>query len=105
MEVENISGVGLTSRRTTEEEGHLTVGDGLLGEIVVEDDGVLSVVPEPLSHGGSGVRGKELKGSGVGSGSSDNDAVRHGLLLVELTDELGDGRPAGRGAKRRVEGS
>jgi len=105
VEVEDISGVGLTSRRTTEEEGHLTVGDGLLGEIVVEDDGVLSVVPEPLSHGGSGVRGKELKGSGVGSGSSDNDAVRHGLLLVELTDELGDGRPAGRGAKRRVEGS
>jgi hypothetical protein len=91
VEVEDIFGVGLTSRRMTEEDGHLTVGDGLLGEIIVEDHNVLAVVPEPLSHGGSGVRSEELKGGGVGGGSGDDDAVRHGLLLVELPDELGDG--------------
>lgn len=91
MEVEDVTGVGLTSRGTTEEEGHLAVGYGLLGEIVVEDDGVLAVVAEELSHGGSGVGGEELQGSGVGRGGGDNDAVVHGLLLVELSDELGDG--------------
>ena len=56
MEVENVTGVGLTSRGTTEQERHLTVGDGLLGEIVVDDDGVLAVVTEVLTHGGTSER-------------------------------------------------
>ena len=93
VEVEDVTGVGLTSRRTTEEEGHLTVGDGLLGKIVVEDHGVLAVVTEVLAHGGTGVGGQELEGGGVGGSGSDDDAVAHGLLLVELSDELGDGGP------------
>jgi hypothetical protein len=41
---ENITGVSLTSRRTTEQEGHLTVSDGVLGQVVVDDQGVLAVV-------------------------------------------------------------
>ena len=49
-----LAGVGLTSRRTTEKERHLTVGDGLLGQIVVDNDGVLSVVTEPFTHRGTG---------------------------------------------------
>lgn len=49
VEVEDVTGVSLTSRRTTEKEGHLTVGDGLLGQIVVDDDGVLAVITEPLT--------------------------------------------------------
>jgi hypothetical protein len=43
-----LAGVGLTSRRTTEKERHLTVGNGLLREIVVNDDGVLAIVTEVL---------------------------------------------------------
>merc|ERR1712157_502534 len=50
VEVENVTGVGLTSWGTTEKEGHLAVSDGLLGQIVVEDDGVAAIVTEPLSH-------------------------------------------------------
>jgi len=46
VQVEDISGVSLTSRRTTEKKGHLSVGDGLLGKIVEDDEGVLSVVTE-----------------------------------------------------------
>jgi hypothetical protein len=38
VQVEDITGVGLTTRRTTEKEGHLTVGDGLLGQIVIDDE-------------------------------------------------------------------
>lgn len=40
----------LATRRTAEKKRHLTVGDGLLGQIVVDDDGVLSVVAEPLTR-------------------------------------------------------
>ena len=38
--------VSLT-RRTTEKKRHLTVSDGLLGQIIVDDEGVLAVVTEP----------------------------------------------------------
>lgn len=46
----SLAGVGLTSRRTTEEERHLTVGNGLLGQIIVDDDSVLSIVTEPFAY-------------------------------------------------------
>mmetsp|Transcript_24779 Transcript_24779/g.45972 ORF Transcript_24779/g.45972 Transcript_24779/m.45972 type:complete len:512 (+) Transcript_24779:271-1806(+) len=91
VEVEDISGVGLTTRRTTEQQRHLTVGNGLLGKIIVEDHSMLSVVTEVLSHGGTGVGGQELKRGGVGGSGGNDDAVVHGLLVIELTDKLGDG--------------
>ena len=43
-------------RRTTEKQRHLTVGNGLLGQIVVDDKSVLAVVTEPLSHGATSER-------------------------------------------------
>jgi hypothetical protein len=92
VKVENISRVSLTTGRTTEEEGHLSVGDGLFGEIVEDDEGVLSVVTEPFSDGGSREGGEVLKGSGFGSGGSDNDGVLHGVVLLEGLNELSDGR-------------
>lgn len=49
VQVENVTRVGLTTRRTTQEQGHLTVGDGLLGQIVVDDQSVLAVVTEVLA--------------------------------------------------------
>mmetsp|Transcript_1347 Transcript_1347/g.3373 ORF Transcript_1347/g.3373 Transcript_1347/m.3373 type:complete len:351 (+) Transcript_1347:318-1370(+) len=91
VEVEHISGVGLTAGGATEEQRHLTVGHSLLGKIIVEDNGVLAVVTEVLAHGGASVGRKELEGSGVGGRSRDDDAVVHGPLLIQLSDELGDG--------------
>ena len=37
VQVEDVTGVGLTTGRATEQEGHLTIGDGLLRQIVVDD--------------------------------------------------------------------
>ena len=42
VQVEDVTGVSLTTGRATEQQGHLTVGDGLLGKIVVDDQGVLA---------------------------------------------------------------
>ena len=47
VEVEDVTGVGLTTRGTTEKQRHLTVGNGLLCKIVVDDQSVLAVVTEP----------------------------------------------------------
>ena len=38
VEVEDITGVSLTTGGTTEQERHLTVSDGLLGQVVVDDE-------------------------------------------------------------------
>ena len=38
VEVEDVTGVGLTTGGTTEEQGHLAVSDGLLGQVVVDDE-------------------------------------------------------------------
>jgi hypothetical protein len=86
-----LAGVGLTSRRTAEEERHLTVGDGLLGQIVVHDNGVLSIITEPFTHGGTGEGSDVLERSGLGGGGGDNDGVLHGVVLLKSLDELGDG--------------
>ena len=45
-----LSRVGLTPWWTTEQQRHLTIGDSLLGEIVVDDDGVFFIITEPLTY-------------------------------------------------------
>ena len=65
VEIEDITGVGLTTGGTSEEEGHLSVSDGLLGEIVVDDQGVLAVVSEVLTDGAAGVGSQELEGGSL----------------------------------------
>jgi hypothetical protein len=39
VKVEDITRVGLTTRGTTEKEGHLTISDGLLGQVIVDNKG------------------------------------------------------------------
>jgi hypothetical protein len=91
VQVEDVTRVGLTSRGTSEQKGHLTVGDGLLGKIVVEDHGVLSAVAEVLTHGAAGVGRKELQRGRVGCGGGNDDGVGHGVGLLEGSHQLGDG--------------
>src|SRR5207302_5309915 len=67
VQVEDVAREGLPARRTAEEERELTVGDGVLGEVVVDDEGVLSAVAEELAHGDAGVGGEELQRGGIGS--------------------------------------
>lgn len=50
VEVEDVTRVGLTTRGTAKQKRHLTVGDGLLGQIVVDDQGVLAVVAEVFTY-------------------------------------------------------
>jgi hypothetical protein len=88
VEVENVTRVGLTTRGATKEQRHLTVGNGLLGKIIVDDDGVAAVVTEPLTHGTASEGSKVLQGSGLGSSSSNNDGVLHGIVLLKSLDEL-----------------
>ena len=59
---------------TPEQQRHLAVGDGLLGQVVVDDESVHAVVTEELAHGAARVGSQVLQGSSVGSGGRHDDA-------------------------------
>ena len=91
MEIEDITGVSLTTGRSSEKEGHLTVGDGLFGEIVIDDESVLGVVTEELTDGASRVRGQELERSGIRCGGSNHDGVLHAVSMLKEAANVGHG--------------
>ena len=90
VKVENVTGVGLTAWGTPQKQGHLPVSDGLLGQIVEDDEGVHAVVTEELAHGAAGVGSQVLQRSGIGSGGGNDNAVLHGIGVGETLDDLGD---------------
>ena len=47
---DSLSRVCLTSRRTTEQERHLSIGNGLLRQVIVHYDGVLSVITKEFPN-------------------------------------------------------
>ena len=46
MKVEDVTGISLTPRRSSEQQRHLSVGNGLFREIVIDDESVLAVITE-----------------------------------------------------------
>lgn len=92
MEIEDVSWVGLSAGGSSEQEGHLSVGNSLLGQIVVDDQGVLAAVSEVLTDGASGVGSQELEGGGLRSGGSNDDGVSQGATVSQDLDDVGDGR-------------
>jgi hypothetical protein len=48
VDVEDVTREGFPSRRPSEEKGKLAIGVGVLGEIVIDDERVLTEVPKVL---------------------------------------------------------
>src|SRR5512139_769603 len=92
VQVEHVARVGFAARRTAQQQGDLTVGPGLLGQIVVHDQGVFADVAEELAHGAAGVRCDVLHGGSVGRGRGDHDRVIHGAVLFQLAHDVGHRR-------------
>src|SRR5579875_94984 len=78
MQIEDVAGVGFASGGASEKQGDLAVGDGMFGEVVVDDDGMLSFIAEVLSDGATGVGSDVLHRSRVGGVGGHNDGVVHG---------------------------
>jgi hypothetical protein len=91
VEIEDVTGVGLTTGGSSQEEGHLSVGDGLLGKIVVDNEAVLARVSEVLTNGAAGVGSQELERGGLGGGGGNDDGVLEGVVIAEDLDDVGDG--------------
>ncbi len=92
MEIEDVAGVGLTTRRAAQQERDLPVSPGLLREVVVNDEGVFTVIAEVLAHAAARVGRDELHGRRVGSACRHDDGVLHGAVLFQGSDDVGDRR-------------
>ncbi len=92
MEIEHVARIGFTARRTTKQQRHLTIGNGLLGKVVVHDDGVHAVVAEEFAHRSAGVGCEVLQRSRFRSGCGHDDGVFHRAVFFELLHDLCNGR-------------
>ena len=92
MQVEDVARIGLAAGRTAQQQRHLAVGDGLLGEVVIGDHRVHAVVAEIFAHGAAGERRQELHRRRVGSGRRDDDRIVERAALLERLGELRHGR-------------
>lgn len=80
MEIENITGVCFSTRWSSKQKGHLSVSNGLFGEIIIDDEGMHAVISEEFTNGASRIWGQELKWCGIGGGSCNNGGVGHGSV-------------------------
>ncbi len=83
VQVEDIAGVGLAAGRAAHQQGDLTIRLGMLGKVVVDDQGVAARLHELFAHGGPGEGGDELEGGRVGGGCGDHDGVVHRAVLFQ----------------------
>ena len=56
VEIEHVAGIGFAARRAAQQQRDLAVGDGLLGQVVIDDQRVLAAVAEVLAHRAARVR-------------------------------------------------
>jgi hypothetical protein len=91
VQIKHITGVGFSTWGSSQQERHLSVGHGLLGKIVVDDEGVSAVVSEIFTDGAAGIGGQVLKWGGVGSGGGHHDGVGHGTVFSENFHQVGHG--------------
>ena len=70
VQVEHVAGVGLPAGRAAQQQRELAVGLGLLGQVVVDDEGVLAVLHPVLADGASRQYGaRYLNGAGSEAGA------------------------------------
>ena len=93
MGVEDVARISLAARRAAEQERQLSVGHGLLREVVVDAEGGHPLaVHEVLGHRRAGVGGEVLERGGVAGAGGDDDRVVHRAILAEDLDQVGRGR-------------
>ena len=91
VEVEDIAWVGFSAGGAAKYEGDLTVGYGLLGEIIVYDESMIAAVPEIFADGCACKRCIVEQRGWIGSGSRDDDGILHGTVLSKRVDDASNG--------------
>src|SRR6185437_9179866 len=87
VEIEDVAGIRLATRRAAKHERDRAVRGGLLRQIVVHAERRLTfVIHEVLGHRASRIRRDVLHRRGVGGGGDDDDRILERAGLTELLD-------------------
>ena len=93
MEVKHVARVGLPSRRLAQEQRKLPIDDGMLGQVVKNEQRVLSAVPEILRDTAGGV-GRDPLGARCSIGGPDDKhrSVSRAMCANRINDPCHGGR-------------
>src|SRR5262249_47923991 len=89
--IEHVSWIGFAARRTTEQQRQLTIGYGVLGEVVIYDQRMLTVIPEVFADGCTGEGREVLHGGRIARRGCHHDAEIHRVVLFERLDDARHG--------------
>src|SRR5690606_4323135 len=92
VQIEYVTRISLTARRTFQQQGNLTVCYRLLGQVIVYDQGRTACITEKLTNSRTGHRRIELKRSRVCCRSRYDNCVSHGSTLFQCAHNICYGR-------------
>src|SRR5215211_273376 len=92
MEVEDVTRIRLAAWWAPKEQHHLPVGDGVLGEVVVDKERILATVHEEFADGAPRVGGQILQRRRLGGRGVHHGRVLQRTRLLEGGDDAGHGR-------------
>lgn len=69
---------------------YLTVGNGLFGQIIIDDQSMFAVVTEEFSHSTARIWSQVLQRSSIGSRGGDDDGVADGTGICQPLYDLSD---------------
>ena len=87
MQIEHITWEGLAPWWTAEQQTHLAVGDGVLGEVVVDHQRMATVITEVLAHSSTGVWRKIEQRSWVARAGCHHDSLIHHTFFFEALNQ------------------
>ena len=92
VQVEDVAGICLASGRSADQKGQCAVSDRVLGQIIIDNQNVLALVHEILTHRASGVRSDVLQRGQLTCRCADNDRVVHCACQRQFLDQRCNGR-------------
>src|SRR5690625_3160955 len=92
MQIEDVTGIGLAARRTTEQQRDGPVGIRLLRQVVEHDQYVVALIHPVLTDRGTGVRREVLESGRVGCRGGHDRGVLERTGFLELLAHARDGR-------------
>ena len=91
VQIENVTGVGFTAGGALEQKAQGTVGDGVLAQIVIDDEDVAALFHEVFAESAARVGGDVLHGGKVARAGADDGGVFQRAGGTEHLSQLCDG--------------
>ena len=90
MQIKHIARISFATGRPLQHERNLPISDGVLRQIIENDECVHAVVHEPLAHRRAGERREILIRRRIGCGGGDDCGIRHGSFSSENVESARD---------------